>query len=402
MNTEIELEHIEEFQRQYVKNEKNKKIEERIKELGIKKASIDETQKEAFQFEFNIEVPETKIYNQLGSHQCNTYAFLRVVKDILRKNTKLNVEKLDFSSNYINFFDKLEKANILYNSFIDCPNLSLEKINHNTNRYIGSFGTFHFCREIVNKYGLLPKKDMEEVNKNYNDSLTIELLRAKIKCDAISLIGLPKEERQKKKENLMYEVYQFLSKIYGNPPTSFEFQGTRTTPLQFKKQYLEDALEEYITVTSFSKETLFSSYSFIPNIYLNTNETILEVSIDQIKKSIIKQLSDGISVWFSAEESTTLDYDENVLDNHFYNLNELLNIKKIPKEQKMRLDLINYDHAMCITGVLLENDKIKQLKVDNSFGKHGKYRGQLIMTPYFLENSVITTIINKKYINEKK
>ncbi len=64
----------------------------------------------------------------------------------------------------------------------------------------------------------------------------------------------------------------------------------------------------------------------------------------------------------------------------------------------MSLDLIDYDHAMCITGALVEGKNIKQFKVDNSFGKHGNYKGQLIMTPSFLDNCVITTIINKKYI----
>ncbi len=64
----------------------------------------------------------------------------------------------------------------------------------------------------------------------------------------------------------------------------------------------------------------------------------------------------------------------------------------------MVLDLINYDHAMCITGALIEENSIKQFKVDNSFGRHGNYKGQLIMTPSFLENCVITLVINKKYL----
>lgn len=400
MINEILLDDIYEFHEQYKKNENNIVVEKKIKQCGIMKASIDDNKKSKLKFEFNIEVPETKIYNQHGSHQCNIYAFLRVVKDILRKNTCLNVDRLDLSSNYINFFDKLEKVNVLYNELINCSNLSLEKISCKVNQYIGSFGTFHFCREIVNKYGLVPTKDMDELNSNYNDALTIELLKDKIKCDAICLIDVKtKEEKQSKKKELMYEIYQFLSKVYGNPPTSFEFQGKQTTPLQFKKQYLNNVLDEYVTVTAFTKEALFNSYSFIPNIYLNDREKIIKLSISQIKESIIKQLSDGISVWFSAEESTTLDYEDNILDDKLYNLGELLNIKNISKNKKMLLDLINYDHAMCITGALIEENNVKQFKVDNSFGKHGNYKGQLIMTIPFFENYVITTIVNKKYID---
>lgn len=400
MTNEILLDDVYEFNEQYKKDENNIVAEKKIRKLGIMKASIDEDRKSMLKFEFNVEVPETKIYNQYGSHQCNTYAFLRVVKDILRKNTHLNVDELDLSSNYINFFDKLEKANVLYNELIACSNLSLEIINCKVNQFIGSFGTFHYCREIVNKYGLVPTKDMNELSSNYNDALAIELLRDKIKCDAICLLDKKtKKEKQSRKKELMYEVYQFLSKVYGTPPTNFVFQGKQMTPFQFKEHYLNDSLDEYVTVTSFPKETLFSSYSFIPNVYLNDQEKIIKLPIGQIKESIIKQLSEGVSVWFSAEESTTLDYEDNILDDKLYNLNELLNIKNIAKNKKMLLDLINYDHAMCITGALVEKNDVKQFKVDNSFGKHGVFKGKLIMTVPFFENYVITTIINKKYIS---
>ncbi|MDE6292785.1 MAG: hypothetical protein K2L98_03805, partial [Bacilli bacterium] len=120
MKKEINIEDIESFKSKYDKEEDNKITEERIRELGIMQASADNLKREEFKFDFNIEVPEVKIYNQLDSHQCNIYAFLRVIKDVLRSSTNLDVDSINFSSNYINFFDKLEKANILYNELIDC------------------------------------------------------------------------------------------------------------------------------------------------------------------------------------------------------------------------------------------------------------------------------------------
>ncbi len=133
MKNEILWDDINEFQKKYLEEKNNINIEKRIKEQGIMKESVEDSKKTKFKFKFNVEVPEIKIYNQLKSHQCNTYAFLRVVKDILRKNKSLNVDKLDLSSNYINFFDKLEKSNILYNDLINCSDLTLEKINNKVN-----------------------------------------------------------------------------------------------------------------------------------------------------------------------------------------------------------------------------------------------------------------------------
>ncbi len=397
MKQEISLEDIKKFKDRYSQNEDNKIIEEEIRKLGIKKASSISSSKDGYKFEFNIEVPEVKIYNQLDSHQCNIYAFLRVVKDVLRNKTNLDVDKINFSANYIEFFDKLEKANTCYNELINCKKLNIEKINQIVNRYIGTYGTFHFCREIVNKYGLVTSKYMKEVNSNFRNDLTMEMFRDKIKIDAISLLN-KRFKRKEKKQELMNEVYQFLAKIYGEPPVSFEFEGLTMTPTEFKNSYLENSLDDFITVTAIDKDAFFDSYSFIPTVYLNNNERIVRITKEQMKEAIISQLKSGISVWFSAEESTTLDYDDNILDDKINDFYGMLNIKNVSKNKKMRLDIINYDHAMCITGALVKGKRIIQYRVDNSFGYHGKFKGQLIMTDSFLENCVITTIIHKNYL----
>lgn len=390
--------YIHEFRERYNADKSNAKIEERIKRQGLVKASIND-KKSKLNFEFNIEVPETKIYNQYGSYQCNIYAFIRVVKDILRKNTDLDVNELDLSANYISFYDKLEKANTLYNELIASADLSLEEIRRKADQYIGSFGTFHFCREIVNKYGLVPTKNMPELDENYNDSLTIELLRDKIKCDALVLLNLDTEDEKRcKKKELMYEVYQFLARVYGNPPAEFEFGGDSLTPTRFKEKYLGNFLDEYVAVTSFVKETFLGSQSFVPDIYLG-GEDVFELTIEEIKQIVVRQLCDGVSVWFSTEESTVFDSEDGILDNEVCDFNKLLNIKKVSKDEKLLLDLINYDHAMCITGALVEDNKVKQFKVDDSFGESGKYKGRLIMTESFFENCVIAVVVNKKYLN---
>ena len=399
MKKEVRLEDIEYFINQYENNPKNLEIENKIRKHGILKSSIDSQKMGEFQFQFNIETPEVKIYNQLGSHQCNIYAFFRVVKDILRESSELDVNSLDFSVNYINFYDKFEKVNALYNELISIDSLSLEIMNQKVNFYIGSYGTFHFCKEIVNKYGFVFTSEMGEVNNSYNDSLTIELLKNKVKADLVSLISMNPEERISWKEKFMYGIFEFLSKIYGVPPLTFWFQGEWITPLQLKEKYLGKALDDYVTVTSFPKDVLFRSYSFIPDIYLNS-ETLVYLPIQKMKDAMIQQLRQGISIWFSSEESTTLDYDMNILDSNFYDVYHLLGIKKLSKKEQMLLDMINYDHAMCITGALVLDHEIKQLKVDNSFGNHGRFHGQLIMTNAFLENCVITVVLNRKFIKD--
>lgn len=395
MNKDLNLEKIKEFHKNYINNKDNLEIETNIKNNGIKNAIIDTTRLNEFSYKFNIEIPEVKIYNQKNSYQCNIYAFLRVIKSTMNKKYR----NIDLSANYIEFYDKLEKVNSLYNSLLNEEELTLEIINQKVNRYIGIYGTFHFCREIVNKYGLVPNNIMKEASNNYNAVELIELLRAKIKTDALCLLNKNYTEKSSLKDTLIQEAYTFLAKVMTHPPIQFKYKNKTYTPIDFKNKILKTDLSEFITITPFNKKDFLNSNDFIPNVYLKNNEEIHKLSIEKIKDAVLAQLKDGIAIWFSSEESTTLDYNINILDENLYQYEKLLGIKDINKNKELLLDLINYDHAMTITGALLKNNEIKQFKVDNSFGYHGKYKGYLIMSTDFFENKVITFIINKKYLN---
>lgn len=398
MNKEIKLGDIAKYHEEYLENKDNVNIEKNIKEHGIEKACFNSELEEKQKYRFNIQIPEIKIYDQKDGYECNIYAFLRMIKSIMKKEGT-NIRGLDLSATYIDFYDKLEKVNTFYNELLKENNITLKMINEKANKYIGVFGTFNFCKKIINKYGLVPSKYMLDVNDNYDANLMIELLKNKVKSDATILIDRNGENDDMIKSILIDEAYMFLSKTLGNPPVKFEYKNELITPLDFRNKYLNTNLDEYVAVTPYNIELLSSTYSFIPSVYLKDNEKIITLPIDKIKEAVIKQLKDGIGVWFSAEESTTLDYDSGILDDNIFKYNDLLNIRKIPNDYKMRLDMINYDHAMCITGALIKDKEIKQFKVDNSFGYHGKHKGHLIMTNSFFENCIITLIINKKYIN---
>lgn len=399
MNKEIQLENLLSFQNEYQNNPNNLIIEKSIKEKGLKKTCLNKDLANFCKYEFNVEIPRVKIYDQKNSYQCNTYAFLRVIKSIMQKeNPSLDIDALDLSANYLDFYDKLEKINTLYNDLLSQNNLTLEMINEKVNRYVGIYGTFHFCRELVKKYGLVPTKAMPEVNNHYSAFETLEVLKAKIKSDATLLLNKKGLNKNELKTYLMKEAYNVLSKVMGNPPLKFKWDKEECTPIEFRDKYLNTNLDDFITVVSYDKETFFNSYSFIPNVYLGNTEYFTKLSVPKMKEAVLKQLQDGIAVWFSAEESTTLDYDLNILDSDIYKYKDLFNIKELSKNDRLTLDLVNYDHAMCITGALVDRGEIIQFKVDNSFEEHGKYKGHLIMTNSFFANDIITMIIHKKYI----
>jgi len=65
---------------------------------------------------FNIQVENDIIYNQKNSFTCWIFAGINILRNEL--SSIFPKEKLDFSINYISFFDRYEKMNLLYNRII--------------------------------------------------------------------------------------------------------------------------------------------------------------------------------------------------------------------------------------------------------------------------------------------
>lgn len=107
MNAQISLEQIENFRKIYNSNKTNKIIENSITQNGLENACIDRDIIIENQPIFNIELPESKRYDQKCSWRCWIYGGLNLIKHNIAKNLEMNVIELELSNNYIAFFDKL-------------------------------------------------------------------------------------------------------------------------------------------------------------------------------------------------------------------------------------------------------------------------------------------------------
>lgn len=405
MKKEISLAEIRKYQEEYKQDSMNQQIEKEIKRKGILEACRESKRDSSVQKEFTIEIPECKIYNQRNSYQCYSYAFLRVIKNDMAVQMNKSPYDLNLSSSFIDFYDKLEKVNTAYNMIIAKEKITLEDIRDIVNDTVAIGGTFHSCVKLVQKYGIVPSEVMPEQNTKYNAHLMIELLQDKIKSDALLLKKIQEKNGDLVvvKENLMKEAYFFLSKVMGNPPTSFSYHGISYTPLEFKNQFLKKDLEEFVTVTSTSVRKFKNSYCYLPLNYLKNDEIIIRMKPEELKQAIIKQLEEGTGVWFSVEVSKTLDSKRGVLCDNRLNFESKLRITPLSQEESIVLGSIGYDHAMCITGVKLnENKEVVSFKVEDSFGETKDTKGYLTMPVSFFDQYVLTVVLNKNICKKGK
>lgn len=164
--TSIKLEDIKEFSKKYNQDIGNKEIENKIKEEGLIKACLNKEIIEENEPNFNIELSETKRYNQKDSLRCWAFSGFNMIKRNIAENLNIDIINFELSDNYIIFFHRLEKANLAYEKTINSKSTDIMKIFKKVElkdvvEEVGHWQTFV---NIVKKYRIGSIRS----NENYN------------------------------------------------------------------------------------------------------------------------------------------------------------------------------------------------------------------------------------------
>ncbi|MFR8146217.1 MAG: C1 family peptidase [Clostridia bacterium] len=231
MKTQISLEQIKQFREIYNSNKTNKIIENAITKNGLESACIDRNIIIENQPVFNIELPESKRYDQQNSWRCWIYGGLNLIKHNIAKNLNINVIDLELSNNHIAFFDKLEKSNNAYENIINIKDTSFEYLHkENIIKYcVSEGGYWEWFVAIVNKYGILPYSYSPNAVESTNAEKIEYLYTEKVKKDIIKLLklkenGTDANTLREEKNRFLQENYILLCKILGEPTTEFNYE----------------------------------------------------------------------------------------------------------------------------------------------------------------------------------
>lgn len=423
MGNQISLEQIDEFKKIYNSEKTNKIIENAITKNGLENACINRDIIIENQPIFNIELPESKRYDQKDSWRCWIFGGLNLIKHNIAKNLNMNVIDLELSNNHIAFYDKLEKSNNTYENIIDANNVDFEYIHKDeTLKFcVSEGGYWDMFVSIVNKYGIVPYS----YNPDTVESTTVQnveyLYTEKIKKDILKLIELKKNGMdinvlRIEKKKFLQENYILLCKIYGEPTTKFNFEYKdkdgnykkieNLTPIDFKNRFLNLKLEDFVTIgnTPMYNKEYYKLYQkkHLGNVYGKSYVKYLNLPIEDLKELSIKQLKDNVPVYMGAHILKFRDKKSGVLDIRLYNYEDTLNLKRLSKKEALNLYDISMHHIMSFTGVNLVNGKPQRWKVEDSYGDKEKVNGYYIMNDNFFNEFVLSVVIDKKYLSEKQ
>lgn len=423
MDEQISLEQINKFSEEYNNNKINKIIENSITKNGLENTCIDRQIIIENQPVFNIELPESKRYDQKNSWKCWIYAGINMIKHNIAKNLNIDIMKLEISTNYISFFDRLEKSNTTYENIIKLENTDLDYINKEEilTDCVTEGGYWEWLVAIINKYGIMPTSYMQEVVESMNTDKIETIFTEKVKKDVVKLLELKdnnesKENLREIKNKFLQENYNLLSKILGEPSTSFNYeykdkddkyiQYKNITPIEFKNKFLTLDLNNFVSIGNipmYNKE-YYKLYlkKYSENVYQKSYVKFLNLPIQDLKDLVIKQLKDNVPVYMGTHIRKFRDKKSGVLDIRLYNYKDTLDFKPLTKEEALNLYDISNQHAMTFCGVHLEDDKPIRWKIEDSYGDKEKVNGYYIMNDNFFNEFVFSVVIDKKYLSEKQ
>lgn len=387
-----------------------------LSKTNLADAAYDANAGRKLTMNFSIDLCESLVTNQKASGRCWIFAAMNVMREIAAKNS--NMESLELSQNYIAFWDKFEKINYTLEAVIDSADLAIgDRTLDWLLQGLNDGGQWDMITALVKKYGVVPKDAMPETFQSSNTKTMNQMLNTKLRMDAIELRkmiknGQPVKER---KEAMLCEMYQALCICFGNPPEEFifdyrdttkKYHSEKLTPLSFYEKYISIDLSDYVSVINApTADKPFGhcyTVKYLGNL-VEGNVRYLNVTMEELKELVIKQMKGGELVWFGSDCSQYGEKTLGIWDQDSFAYGEVLGGLTFDMTKEERLDYRDsaMNHAMVLVGVNLdENGKPNRWKIENSWGEEAGRKGYFIASDAWFDEFTYQVVINKKYLNE--
>lgn len=187
-----------------------------ITNVGAAKAALDRDRITALYPTTEVKLDSLGVSDQKRSGRCWMFAALNVFRH--RAAKELNVDNFEFSFTYLQYFDKLERANLVLNQLLDKKDAGWDErtVAAVLDHAGADGGWWCFFSNLVAKYGAVPAEVMPEVRSSGN---TAEMNRdlATVVRRAAAQDG-PREEilAQARKD-----IHRILAIHLGTPPEEF-------------------------------------------------------------------------------------------------------------------------------------------------------------------------------------
>ena len=361
---------------------------------------------------FSDRVRTKGITDQKSSGRCWLFTGLNVLR--AKMIDKYELPGMEFSQNYLFFYDQLEKANLFLQGVIDTKDLPFEdrKVDWLFSNPLSDGGQFTGVSNLITKYGLVPAEAMPETYQSDNTSQMANLLKLKLREYGLELREAPKSKVQDIKIRQLSEIYRMLALCLGEPVQEFEWtrcdknnnivSRKKYTPKSFYDEFIGEDLENnYVMIMNDPCREYGKVYEidYDRHVYDGHNWLYINLPIERIKEMAISSIKDNTAMYFSCDVGKFANSKKGVLDINNFDYESLMGVTfGMDKKERVQTHASGSSHAMTLIAVDIVEGKPVKWMVENSWGPASGYQGNYIMTDEWFNEYMFRLVVEKKYV----
>ena len=369
---------------------------------------------------FSTETPKQSIHDQKSSGRCWMFSGFNVLRANFAKQ-HADTLAVEYSHDYLFFYDQLEKANLMLQGVIDTAKKPMDdtRVQFFFKNPLNDGGTFCGVSDLADKYGLVPKSVQPETFSAENSAKMSSMISSKLREFGLELRQMAADGKKPaaikaRKTEMLSTVYRMLCLTLGEPVKEFTYafrnkdgktvgEARRYTPKEFFKATVGEPLSgSFIMVMNDPRRPYHKTYEveYDRHTYDGQNWKYLNLPMDEIEQLAMASLKDGRKMYSSYDVGKQLDRERGYLDTENYDYASLFGTTfGMDKAQRIATFDSGSTHAMTLSAVDIDTDgKAVKWKVENSWGPNHGQGGCLIMTDRWFREYTFRLVVNKQYV----
>jgi len=389
----------------------------RLRRRGFESAALDADVLARHHRRYSLALPFGGVENQMQSGRCWLFAPVVLARAAALKSGRIT-GKESFSETYLYFFNLLEKASATLDDVRRIVERKESLDGHTLRRGlsrevmgIGDGGEWEWAFNLIEKYGLVPSRQMPETASSQGTKALGVDLHERFARAARAIRKRP-ESYGVIREQALRDVVRILVAHLGSPPPRVKLRGRTLLPTEYAERTIGFRASDWRMVISNPLLPFHRVYerraSAITTDTPRFDLRRLNVPQRRLRALVRASLESGYAAGFSADvDRNDIDNDRGIMHSKIFNRARLYGaklIRDLPRRDDIYLGVASSKHAMAIVGLDSARPGSSPIKyrVVNSWGPDLGDHGIYHMYAEWFEENVFKLAVHESVLDARE